>query len=147
MIIFRYTQAQDLWWKHLEEVLPLLLSPTLEKLVNLTYMTLCIESLHYKLDRIQVTVHAESIVLQIDLKGIPLFLMTQVLRRHPMAIQYIQKNFSSRQSPQHFVPPPSPSLPCQHPFTSSTRPFEEEVSLSAFMSKTNKQSIPEAKSK
>ena len=84
---------------------------------------------------------------QIDLKGVPLFLMTQVLRKYPMAIQYIQKTFSStsgRQSPQHSLTPPSPSLPSTlpQPFTSSTQPYEEDVSLDGFMGRVDKENAP-----
>ena len=79
---------------------------------------------------------------QIDAKGIPMFLITQVLRKYPMAIQNVQKIFSStsgRQSPQHSLTPPSPSLPSTlpQPFTSSTRPYEEDVSLGGFMGRVN----------
>jgi hypothetical protein len=86
-----------------------------------------------------------TLFANIDLKGIPLFLMTQVLRRYPMAIQCIQRAFSSRQSPQRSLTPPSPSLPStqDQPFTVSTRPYEEDVSLSAFVGRVNKQKAPD----
>ena len=129
MILFRCIWALGLWWSHSEGGLILLLSHALQMLVS--YILL--EALHLCKSP------------QIDLKGLPRFLMTQVLQKYPMSIQCIQRAFSSRQSPQRSLTPPSPSLPStqDQPFTASTQPYEEDLSLGAFMGRVNKQKAPD----
>lgn len=74
------------------------------------------------------------ISLQVDLKGLPLFITNQVLRRQPMAVKSIQRSFEIQQSIQNSLNPLSlPETSSEH-----TLPYEENLSLGMFLGKTEK---------
>lgn len=72
--------------------------------------------------------------LQMDPKGLPSFLSMQVMRRHHLAIHYIQKHFTSPSLESSAVCSSYPSL-SSSTFIRSQRPYEDTVPVNYFTSK------------